>query len=84
MDQIIERTRNKRNTGEAREETLAVYTNILRAQYASEEVTLKLDEIVQALVKCFKSGSTEREAIFALRGTAYVHSDLFFTPTNSS
>ena len=36
MDQIIDRARTKRNTAEAREEVLMVYTNILRAQYASE------------------------------------------------
>lgn len=69
MDQVIERTRNKRNTAEAREETLAIYTNILRAQYASDEVTLRLDELIPAFVKCFKAGSTEREAIYALKGT---------------
>jgi hypothetical protein len=68
IDQVIERTRNKRNTAEAREETLAIYTNILRAQYASNEVTLRLDELIPAFVKCFKAGSTEREAIYALKG----------------
>jgi hypothetical protein len=67
MDQVIERTRNKRNTGEAREEILAIYANVLRAQYASDEVSLKLGEIIPALIKCFKSGNAEREAIFALR-----------------
>jgi hypothetical protein len=70
MEQVIERTRNKRNTGEAREEILAIYANVLRAQYASEEVSLKLGELIPALIKCFKSGNTEREAIFALRALA--------------
>jgi hypothetical protein len=70
IDQVIERTRNKRNTGEAREEILAIYTNILRAQYAAEEVSFKLGEIISALIKCFKSGNSEREALFALKALA--------------
>jgi len=67
-EQIIERSRNKRNTGEAREEILAVYTNILRAQYAAEEVEPQLGELVPALLKSIKAGSGEREIVFALRG----------------
>ncbi|KAF2427212.1 hypothetical protein EJ08DRAFT_593172 [Tothia fuscella] len=70
MDQVVERTRNKRNTAEAREETLAIYSNILRAQYASDEITLRLDELIPSFVKCFKSGSTERESIYALKALA--------------
>lgn len=69
-EQIIERSRNKRNTGEAREEIMAIYTNILRAQYAAEEVEADLPELVPALLKSVKAGSGEREAVFALRALA--------------
>ncbi|TLD38738.1 putative phosphatidate cytidylyltransferase [Venturia nashicola] len=69
-EQIIERSRNKRNTGEAREEIMAIYTNILRAQYAAEEVGADLAELVPALLKSVKAGSGEREAVFALRALA--------------
>ncbi|KAE9970223.1 hypothetical protein BLS_001063 [Venturia inaequalis] len=68
--QIVERSRNKRNTGEAREEIMAIYTNILRAQYAAEEVVTDLPELVPALLKSIKAGSGEREAVFALRALA--------------
>ncbi|QDS70986.1 hypothetical protein FKW77_007537 [Venturia effusa] len=68
--QIIERSRNKRNTGEAREEIMAIYTNILRAQYAAEEVEADLAELVPALLKSVKAGSGEREAVFALKALA--------------
>src|ERR1700761_753627 len=65
-EQIIERSRNKRNTSEGREELLAIYANILRAQYAAEEVEPQLGELIPALLKSFKSGGSEKEAVFAL------------------
>jgi Interferon-related developmental regulator (IFRD) len=70
IEQIIERSRNKRNTAEAREEQLAIYSSILKAQYAADEVQPKLDELLPALLKCFRSGSGEREAVFALKALA--------------
>lgn len=70
MEQIIERSRNKRNTAEGREEMLLVYTNILRSQYAEDEVLQVSAELVPALVKCFKAGSGEKEAIYALKALA--------------
>lgn len=69
-DQIIERSRTKRNTAEAREEILAVYTNILRAQWASEEVEPLLADLIPALLKCFRAGSGEGETQYALKALA--------------
>jgi len=69
-EQIIERSRNKRNTSEGREELLAIYANILRAQYAAEEVEPQLGELVPALLKSIKSGGSEKEAVFALKALA--------------
>jgi len=66
-EQIIERTRTKRNTTEAREENLAVYTNILRAQYAPGEIDPLLADLIPALLKCFRAGSAEGETIYALK-----------------
>lgn len=69
-DQIIERSRTKRNTTEAREEILVVYTNILRAQYASDEIQSLLADLIPALLKCFRAGSAEGETIYALKALA--------------
>ncbi|KAF2399569.1 hypothetical protein EJ06DRAFT_522448 [Trichodelitschia bisporula] len=71
IEQIIERSRNKRNTTEAREETLAIYTNIVASQYAGEGVELRVDELVPALVKCFKSGSTLAATILSTEEEVY-------------
>lgn len=49
---------------------MAIYTNILRAQYAAEEVEADLAELVPALLKSIKAGSAEREVVFALRALA--------------
>ena len=70
MEQIVQRSRNKRNTAEAREEQLAIYASILRAQYAADEVQPKIDELVPALVKCFRSGVGEHEAVYAMKALA--------------
>jgi hypothetical protein len=66
-EQIIERTRNLRNTAAAREEILAIYCSILQAQFAADEVSPKLGELIPALLKCIKNGS-ESEILGALRG----------------
>ena len=66
-EQIIERTRNLRNTAAAREEMLAIYCSILQAQFAADEVSPKLSELIPALLKCIKTGN-ESEILGALRG----------------
>ncbi|KIW08867.1 uncharacterized protein PV09_00791 [Verruconis gallopava] len=66
-EQIIERSRTKRNTAEAREEMVVVYTNILRAQFAAAEIEPQLADLIPALLKCFRAGSTETESVYALK-----------------
>ena len=66
-EQIIERARNLRNTAAAREEMLAIYCSILQAQFAEDEVSPKLGELIPALLKCIRTGD-ESEILGALRG----------------
>jgi len=70
-EQIIERSRNMRNTSAGREEMLAIYVSILQAQYAVEEVSPKVNELVPAFLKLIKSGSTEAEVLLALKGMSF-------------
>jgi len=67
-EQIVERTRNLRNTAAAREEMLLIYCSILQAQFVADEVSPKLGELIPALLKCIRTGS-ESEILGALRGT---------------
>lgn len=66
-EQIIERARNMRNTGAAREQMLGIYINILRAQYAADEVSSKLGDLIPALLKIIKISTEEKEILLALK-----------------
>jgi len=70
-EQIIERSRNMRNTGAAREEILAIYVSILQAQYAVEEVSTQVDQLIPAFLKLIRSGSTEAEVLLTLKGMLF-------------
>jgi hypothetical protein len=84
-EQIIERSRTKKDTTEAREQMLVVYTNILRAQYSAEELDAQLADLIPALLKCFRSGSAEAESIYALKAlsmTVVTTGEELFEETN--
>lgn len=71
-EQIIERTRNLRNTAAAREEILAIFCSILQAQFAADEVSPKLSELIPALLKCIRTGN-ESEILGALKGVSLLY-----------
>lgn len=66
MAEIIDR---KRSSAEGRADALAAYAYQLKAHYAAEDVERKLGELIPAIIKSVRSGSSERETVVALKGT---------------
>ncbi len=55
---------------QGREESLAAYVRILTAHYANEEIRGKAAELVTAFLKSIKAESSEKETIFAMKGSS--------------
>ncbi|KAB2578703.1 Interferon-related developmental regulator [Lasiodiplodia theobromae] len=64
MAEIIDR---KRSSAEGRADALAAYAYQLKAHYAAEDVERKLGELIPAITKSIRSGSSERETVMALK-----------------
>lgn len=77
IGQICDR---KRSSVQGREETLQAFNLDLTRHYALEEVKLKTDELLPAILKSVKSGQTERETVLALKALAL----LLITDPNES
>ncbi len=68
IEQLIDR---KRSSVQGREESLAAYARILTAHYAKGDIRSKAAELVTAFLKSIKAESSEKETIFALKGTSW-------------
>ena len=69
-DRINEICDRKRSSVQGREETLQAFNLDLTRHYAQEEIKSKIDELLPAILKCVKSGQTERETVLALKALA--------------
>ena len=69
-DRINEICDRKRSSVQGREETLQAFNLDLTRHYALEEIKLKMDELLPAILKSVKSGQTDRETVLALKALA--------------
>ncbi len=70
QDRISELEDRKHVSAERREATLNSYLHLVRHHYAGREIDRNLDNIVQALIKNARSGSSDRERSMALKALA--------------
>ena len=64
-------TNLKRSSTEGRTESLNAYAHVLMARYANEEIEPHVRELLQSILRSIRQETTEREAVKALKGTAY-------------
>ncbi|KAK4936792.1 hypothetical protein LTR28_010043 [Elasticomyces elasticus] len=65
MDRIVAR---KKSSAQSREENLSAYAHILAMRYARAEISGRIGEILPAVLKSVKAGTTEKEVVAALKG----------------
>ncbi|KAK2757904.1 hypothetical protein FQN54_004310 [Arachnomyces sp. PD_36] len=69
-DQIAEVLDRKRSNMQSREDNMASLVRILSSHYVGEELEGRTDELLPALAKIIKSGSEEKETIYAIKAVA--------------
>ncbi|KAK4989026.1 hypothetical protein LTR50_003495 [Elasticomyces elasticus] len=67
MDRIVAR---KKSSAQSREENLSAYAHILAMRYARAEIRGRIGEILPAVLKSVKAGTTEKEVVAALKALA--------------
>jgi len=67
IDEICDR---KRSSVQGREESLIAFISYLTRHFAQQEVKVKVNELLPALLKSVKAGQTERETVLALKAIA--------------
>lgn len=67
IEQILDR---KRSSAEGRELSLNSFTVDLMRHYSYDELRHKMGELLPAVLKCVKSGATERETVLAVKAIA--------------
>ena len=65
IEQIVDR---KRSSTEGRAESLNAYAHILMARFAKDDIESRTSELLPAILRSIKSGVSERETVYALRG----------------
>lgn len=66
-DRIAQLTDRKKSSVQGREETLRAFSHILVFHYAAQQVRPHMSSLISALLKCVKSGQTEREITLAFK-----------------
>ncbi|KAI0390462.1 interferon-related developmental regulator-domain-containing protein [Xylariaceae sp. FL0594] len=66
-DRIAELLDRKRSSTKGRESCLSAYAHLLRYHYAEEIVDPQLHELIPALLKCIRAGSTDDETLSGIR-----------------
>lgn len=69
INRIVDR---KRGSVQGTEDSLSVFTLLLMAHVAQQEVRSHMGELVPALLRSVKAGQTERETVLALKALALV------------
>lgn len=64
IEQIVDR---KRSSTEGRADSLNVYTHVLMAKYAKDEIESRMNGILPAILRSIKAETSERETVTALR-----------------
>ncbi|TKA63447.1 hypothetical protein B0A55_10482 [Friedmanniomyces simplex] len=71
-ERIEELCDRKRSSAQGREEALLVFSTALVRHYAADEIRVRREELVVALLKSVKGGQSERETVLALKALALV------------
>lgn len=71
-DTITLITDRKRSSVQGREGTINLFSRILMAHYAKDDIFSSIEELLPALLKCARAGASDRESVLALKAISLI------------